>query len=402
MNRRYFLKGSLFLTAYSAVSNQLFAAVQEVQSADASGFKVFPYLQNPAGDGMTIMWHTDQPAYGWVEYGAGQELGKRADWVIDGLRNANTTLHKVRLESLNEGTQYFYRVCFKPIRNFGPYNVDFDAVVSSPVYSFRTLPRRSAPVKCAFFNDLHRNFNVFNKLSVDFKERGCDFSFFNGDCFPDYNDDDGLMNALSIYNQGVGGYRSPMINIRGNHETRGAFARRFKAKLDFPENQFFFAMSAGPVRFIVLDCGEDKTDDHQEYSGLNDFAGFRAQQAEWLKGEVESDGFKQARFRVLVHHIPLYQKGDENISRLSRDLWEPVLKEVPIDLAVCGHVHRYSYLPVGDAGNNYPVIVGGGPSDNGLLFVLSADSQELELEVFDINGERIHRYKKQAGCAMQV
>jgi len=404
MDRRCFLKGSLMLAAYSAASDHLFAvevAAEVAAGTPAAGFRVMPYLQNPSADGMTVMWHTAEPAYGWVEYGSSPELGRMADQVTDGLRQANTTLHKVRLEGLTAGAPCFYRVCFKPIRSFGAYRVDFDAVVASPLYSFKTLPPRSAAVKCAIFNDLHRNFDVFHKLSANFKERSCDFSFFNGDCFPDYNDDESLLKAISIFNCGVEGHSRPMLCIRGNHETRGASARRFKEKLDFPENQFFFAMSAGPVRFIVLDCGEDKPDDSKEYSGLTDFTGFRAQQAAWLQREVESEGFQQAVFRVLVHHIPLYQAGDKHISRLARELWDPILKEAPIDLAVCGHVHRCSYLPAGEAGNRHPVLVGGGPADNGVLFLLSADDRQLELESLDVNGKRVGLYRKQAGQALE-
>lgn len=32
-------------------------------------FRTKPYLQNPIGNGMTVMWETTVPAYCWVEYG---------------------------------------------------------------------------------------------------------------------------------------------------------------------------------------------------------------------------------------------------------------------------------------------------------------------------------------------
>ncbi len=67
---------------------------------------------------------------------------------------------------------------------------------------------------------------------------------------------------------------------------------------DFPDNEYFFAMTAGPVRFIFLDCGEDKPDDNYEYSGLNDFSAFRESQKAWLETEAKSDAFKNAKYRI--------------------------------------------------------------------------------------------------------
>lgn len=402
LKRRNFLKNALVFAAYTAAASELRAAGDDTPAEKPAGFKVLPYLQNPRPDGMTVMWHTEMNAYGWIEYGESHELGNMADLVIDGLRNANTILHKVSLENLKPGHVYYYRACFKRIKKFGPYAVDFDATISSPVYSFRTISEQANSVKCALFNDIHRNFDVFGQLAKRFSDRECEFTFFNGDCFPDYSDDDGMLAAMDLYNRGTQGYSYPMIHIRGNHETRGAFARGFKAKLDFPEGQYYFAMSAGPVRFIVLDCGEDKDDSNKAYSGLNDFSGFRARQAEWLKREIKSDGFLNAKFRVLVHHIPLYQRSDRGISAFSRKLWEPVLNDAPIDLAVCGHIHRYNYVPVGKAGNHYPVIVGGGPNKSGTLIIMDANAKELKLEVLDVNGNRIGHYAKSVGGDMKI
>lgn len=62
-----------------------------------SQFLTTPYLQNPSQNGVTIMWHTKQPAYGWVEYGKTDQFGEKADFVTDGMRGANTTLHKISL-----------------------------------------------------------------------------------------------------------------------------------------------------------------------------------------------------------------------------------------------------------------------------------------------------------------
>jgi len=40
-----------------------------------AGIRTGPYLQNPAPDGMTVMWVTTSPSYGYVEYGMTLQLG---------------------------------------------------------------------------------------------------------------------------------------------------------------------------------------------------------------------------------------------------------------------------------------------------------------------------------------
>lgn len=56
----------------------------------------------------------------------------------------------------------------------------------------------------------------------------------------------------------------------------------------------------------MLDCGEDKTDDHWVYYDLNDFTQLRNEQVGFLKKELAAKEFKKAKKRILLHHIPLY------------------------------------------------------------------------------------------------
>ena len=56
---------------------------------------------------------------------------------------------------------------------------------------------------------------------------------------------------------------------------------------------------------IVLDGCEDKPDNDPRYYGMGDWNEYRRQQAEWLKGVVNSDEFRAAPVRiVLMHMIP--------------------------------------------------------------------------------------------------
>jgi len=356
-----------------------------------------PYLQNPTRDGITVIWHTEKPAYGWVEYGKTEKLGKKADLVIDGLRNANTTTHKVSLKNLVSGTTYYYAVCYKPILEFGAYKVDFGDVVRSETFSFKTFPKDTSHISCVIFNDLHDDRGQVFKPLCDALSKDSDyqFSIFNGDCFNDPKSRDDVLRCLEKYNKGVSAHSRPALYIRGNHEIRGAFARKLKPMFDFPGNEYYFAMTAGPVRFIFLDCGEDKPDSHWAYSGLNDFTGYREAQKEWLKKEIKTEEFQKAKYRVLVHHIPLMDRPGKSSPNESRKLWSPTLDSAPIDLAVCGHTHNYQFVPVGERNNSHPILIGGGPGvEKGTVIVLSADEKKLCVKVLKANGETIDNFEK--------
>jgi predicted phosphodiesterase len=365
------------------------------------GFKTAPYLQNHSQESVTIMWHSEKPAYGWIEYGTSEQLGKTADMVVDGLKSANTTTHKIPLEVLEPGETYYYRACIKPIVEFHPYSVVFDDVIYSETRTFSTVPESDSNVTFAIFNDLHNNYAMFDSLRTVIEHRDYQFSIFNGDCFSDPQSEDDVIKALSIYNEGVSAGSHPPVFMRGNHETRGKYARDLKKNFDFPESEFYFAMTAGPIRFVFLDCGEDKTDDHAEYSGLTDFSGYRERQKEWLNSEVSSVAFQETKYRILVHHIPLYNHNSRGISKLSRALWESVLDEMPIDIAINGHTHRPNFVPVQTDGNNYPGLIGGG-SRNGTVMILSASNEKLSIEVLNTKGETIALYEKPANGEFTV
>ncbi len=347
------------------------------------------------------MWYSEKPAYGWIEYGKTTALGKTADMVIDGLKSANDTLHKIKMSGLEPGATYYYRACFNVITEFKPYSVSFEEPMYSETYTFQTEPEKSGPVSCVIFNDLHNNYAMFDSLCAVLPDTEYQFSIFNGDCFADPQSEMDVIRALKVYNDGVKAFSHPPIYIRGNHETRGAYGRKLKSNFDFPGDEFYFAMTAGPVRFIFLDCGEDKPDDHVEYSGLTDFTEYRKRQQKWLQKEISSDEFKNAAYRVLVHHIPLHNFDGSGISPFSRDLWAALLNDADIDIAINGHTHKYTYVPAGTDDNNYPVLIGGG-SKNGTVMFLSASEDKLTIETRNTQGEILGKYGKKGNQDFEI
>lgn len=346
-------------------------------------FRTKPYLQNPVNNGMTIMWETTIPAYSWVEYGTDTLNLKKVRLIIDGQAEFNESIHKIRLEGLTSGQTYYYRVCSQEILQYKAYSKKFGHTAKSEFYSFTMTDAETDSFTAIIFNDLHQRTAVFESLLKQIEKVDYDFVVFNGDCIDDPANHAQATRFISLLTEGVHGDRTPTLFIRGNHEIRNAYSIGLRKHFDYVGGKTYGAFNWGDTRIVMLDCGEDKTDDHKEYSGLNDFTQLRNEQVNFLQEELKSKDFKKANKRVLIHHIPLY--GCHN---LCWDLWEPLLRKAPFHVSLSGHTHKFAFHPKGSLGNNYPVVIGGGNKvETATVMILEKKKGELRVKVLDAEGK---------------
>ncbi|MCE7909786.1 MAG: hypothetical protein DYH02_15705 [Candidatus Omnitrophica bacterium COP1] len=71
-----------------------------------ASLRVGPYLQNFTPNSIVIMWETDKPCEGWVEYGSSTALGQKAEGVA-------TCTHEIEIKGLEPATRYYYKVVFQ-------------------------------------------------------------------------------------------------------------------------------------------------------------------------------------------------------------------------------------------------------------------------------------------------
>lgn len=340
--------------------------LRTVEKADKI-FRMKPYLQNPVGNGITVMWETTVPAYCWVEYGTDTTQLKRARTIVDGQVVCNNYLHKIRIDGLQPGQKYYYRVCSQEILLYQAYKKVFGNTAQSAFSEF-TLPATDTDSFTAVvFNDLHQHTQTFRSLCQQIKNVNYDFVVFNGDCVDDPVDHNQATSFISELTEGVCGDRIPTFFMRGNHEIRNAYSIGLRDHYDYVGDRTYGSFNWGDTRIVMLDCGEDKPDDHWVYYGLNDFTQLRNEQVDFLKKELSSKEFKKAGKRVLIHHIPLYGNDGKN---LCANLWTKLLEKAPFNISLNAHTHKYAYHPKGELGNNYPVIIGGGYKMDGATVMI--------------------------------
>lgn len=348
-------------------------------------FRMKPYLQNPVGNGITVMWETTVPAYCWVEYGTDTTQLKRARTIVDGQVVCNNYLHKIRIDGLQPGQKYYYRVCSQEILLYQAYKKVFGNTAQSAFSEF-TLPATDTDSFTAVvFNDLHQHTQTFRSLCQQIKNVNYDFVVFNGDCVDDPVDHNRATSFISELTEGVCGDRIPTFFMRGNHEIRNAYSIGLRDHYDYVGDRTYGSFNWGDTRIVMLDCGEDKPDDHWVYYGLNDFTQLRNEQVDFLKKELSSKEFKKAGKRVLIHHIPLYGNDGKN---LCANLWTKLLEKAPFNISLNAHTHKYAYHPKGELGNNYPVIIGGGyKMDGATVMILEKKKDELRVKVLNAKGK---------------
>jgi endonuclease/exonuclease/phosphatase family metal-dependent hydrolase/predicted phosphodiesterase len=348
-------------------------------------FRTKPYLQNPFDSGITVSWFTTVPTHSWVEYGTDSSIPLKKEPIIDGQVICNTTQHRIRLTDLQPGVTYYYRVCSREITLYRAYKKEFGETAYSDVYTFR-IPAETTEFTALLFNDLHKRTDVLDSLYNRVKDCAYDFVIFNGDCIDDPKNEEEAIRFLSHMNEKVHAEQTPVFYLRGNHEIRNAYSLRMRNLFDYVGGKTYGAFNWGDTRFVLLDCGEDKPDSTWVYYGLNDFTGLRDEQVRFLQEELYGSPFKKATKRVLVHHIPLYGMPTDAYNPCLA-LWGNLLAEAPFDICLNGHTHRHSYHPKGTAGNNYPVMIGGGNRvETATVMLLQKKNHKLLLKVLNVKG----------------
>ena len=350
--------------------------------------KAGPYIQCLGQNEMTVRWITNEPCFSWVEYGSDPDvLGQKAESVKDGLVQANNTVHAVTIKGLTPGQIYYYRVCSKPIESFKPYQVIYGNTYTSEVYSFETFNSSKKKVSFLVFNDIHDRPESFSHLLPYQSSEKKDFVLMNGDIFGHLDNEDQIVKNLLVPFAGVSS-NSPMVFSRGNHETRGVFARHLDQYFNRGQHGFYYSFRAGTVYCIVLDSGEDKPDDNNEYFGLVKFDPYRVAQREWLKQEIKKKEFKKAKYKVVFSHIPPFYSGDWHGTMHCREVWADVFNEAKIDLLISGHTHVAGIHPKVEGLHNYPIVIGGGPKDGQRTMIeVKADEQSFHLKLIDDSGK---------------
>jgi 3',5'-cyclic AMP phosphodiesterase CpdA len=357
-----------------------------------------PYIQNPTTDGFTVVWESNMDAVAWVEIAPDDgthfyNKDRTKYYDLRGFGNqVISTMHKIRVDGLEPGTTYRYRIMMKGVRLFdGPGTVKYTKAWGSDVYKkqpyrFTTPKEDYDRLRFDVYNDIHQQDSLMNLLTKGAGEP--DFAVFNGDMVSSMAWKDKIREMyLATGARNLGG-SVPLYLLRGNHEFRGKDSKHWFDYVDMPEGKPYFTASWGKFFFIFLDTCEDKPDNDIEYGGTMLSDPYLAAQARWLEGVVESDACRNAAARIVIGHIPPRKggwHGDENVN----SYFVPVLNKAGISLMITGHLHKWKiYEPGSVSDANFPVVV----NSNCERLEVTLDKSDINLEAFAPDGSKTHSY----------
>jgi len=371
----------------------------DVQTQRTDGvIAVQPWAQLLGADRLGVGWVTDRPADGTVEWTQDAIDDASAAWrqawfSQDGLRQANGLFQRAVIGGYDPAKPIRFRARSRPIQSFKPYQVTFGEAAVSQTRCLPALARPGGAVSFVVFNDVHNRVQNYPLLLAR-AGAPIDFAVFNGDVVQDPQSEKEVADRLLLPMAWFASRSIPCFFLRGNHETRGAYARNLKDALVLPENRYYAALTFGAVRVVFLDCGEDKDDAHKEYSGLIDFDAYIAEEAAWLKQEIAGDAFKKAAWRIAVIHIPPdWRTKDDALPRGEqrvRERFAPLFDAGQVTAVISGHNHKDELVePCPDAGRGFqwPVFIGGGPPlAEATVIRVDADGQALKIACIRSDG----------------
>lgn len=323
----------------------------------AGGIVSGPWVSEARENSLTILWTTDVPGMGYVEFENGDRF-----WDTFAGRRIFPRFHSVHIEGLQPGEIVRYRI--------GGIDLADDRNARDPRFgdswnaewhSVRSFNAKATECHFSVFNDVHMRTQKYAALAMQVDSAATDFLFLNGDIVSAGNYGVDTLARYQIDPLGCLPSGLPVLFARGNHEGRGngveAVAKLFPNADPAP---FYYSFRQGPAAFIVFDAGETHAKRSVAYCGSEVFEDYLNEQIAWAEKAMGEDSFRSAPVKVCILHVPMIDHPDKNDYLLQRWLnvhMVPMLNEAGIDLMIGADLHEFMYCEPGTMGNRFPIIV---------------------------------------------
>lgn len=315
-----------------------------------------PFLSMVTQNSIYVSWWTNEAGNSTVRYGTDQLMDNS---VFNG---TDVIKHEIKLEDLIFNKSYYYQV---QTANF-----------TSKIYTFKTAPGFSAPVKLAMYGDNRGQMmtteqpDVFTDIVKNMNDSQPDLIFALGDLIP--NDEtyletdlqflqsqwDAFFNVIENYTHEI-----PWIYAIGNHDApKNTNESSFTDVVVQPKSpdklERYFSFDYGPIHFIVLDTELQKVE-------------IEGDQWEWLVEDISSP--RQSIHTFILMHKPLtspdvppYWGPSVGTQRgllfyeESGAKFQQLCENYSVTAIICSHDHMYHYDQIGSHNLTQVVTAGGG------------------------------------------
>jgi len=263
-----------------------------------------PYLQNVTSSEITIMWESDRPTTGVVQYGPTPDYGLTAR------EKKPARIHEIRLTGLDIEKSYHYRVLSGPDRS-----VDL---------TFQTAVRPETPFTFVYYGDNKSGPHMHRKNALAILGERPNIVLQCGD----------LVSRGDVYSQWERLFftpaaplisRVPLFPSLGNHEEND---QHYFNYLSLPGKESYYSFDYGNAHFVVLDSAFTSIEEGSD-------------QWKWLVEDLKNS---KATWKFASYHHPPFTSGGNYYSKKRIELKRilPALfDKYGVDIAFHGHDHDY-------------------------------------------------------------
>ena len=281
----------------------------------------------------------------------------------NGILRSSCSTHRMTLPMELLNRERHYRIGYRVIRERKPY---FTEAEDAAYYESDFRPVEKSPVRIYHIADAHNEIERPVAAGSYFGKE-LDLLILNGD-IPNHSGAIEYFAAIHQIAAQLTEGEIPVVFSRGNHDMRGIFAEQLADHTPTDVGRSYYTFRLGHVWGVVLDCAEDKPDDHPAYGFMNCCEDFRRRETAFLeslienaKEEYEAEGVTN---RLVVVHNPFTQTLEEpfDIEIETYTEWARLLREhIKPQMMICGHMHDAYISHVGDPtdhkGQPCPVVV---------------------------------------------
>ena len=325
-------------------------------------------------DKYIIIVPVNEPCLMWVGIGENEYYDDS-----NGILRSGRLTHKMTVPMAELDAARSYTVRWRKMIERKPYRSEVGEI-EEYISACRPIDPDKERINIYNIADAHNRVDGPINAGKYFERTGeeLDLLLLNGD-IPNHSGDVAYFEAIHRIAAGVTGGEIPVVFARGNHDTRGVCAELIEDYTPTDNGVSYYTFRLGPVWGMVMDCAEDKPDDHVEYAHTICCEDFRRRETRWLealcnaeKPEYSDGGIK---YKIVVVHNPFTERRNPpfDIEEDTFAHWASLLREnVKPHLMICGHVHKcYVTYPGGERdafGQPCPIVAASKLSKDDLSF----------------------------------
>ncbi len=271
----------------------------------------------------------------------------------NGILRSLDKIHRICIPANELDRAGKYTVCERRILWRKPY---FPIIQPETQKEFEFYPVKGGKTRAYHISDTHNSVDAPVKAAKAFGK--IDFLILNGD-IPNHSGHPKYFKTIyEICSQTTHG-NIPVVFARGNHDLRGLYAEKI---IDYTPNnngKTYFTFRLGDIWGIVLDCGEDKPDTHEEYGGTICCHAFRERETQFIRDVIkhadEEYLAQGVKHRTIICHSPFTTRFGPpfDIEEELYTEWARLIKEnIKPHAMICGHTHKISINEIGSKLDN--------------------------------------------------